>query len=77
MIPTTKHTLRFHEDGSFRILMVSDIQDKLEYDPRTFAGLDAIVEAAKPDLVILGGVFKLNNSLIFIITSFYISIPLQ
>ena len=55
MIPKTKHTLRFHEDGSFRILMVSDLQDKLEYDPRTLAGFDAIVEAAKPDLVILGG----------------------
>ena len=55
MIPATKHTLRFREDGSFRILMVSDIQDKLEYDPRTLAGLDAVIEAAKPDLVILGG----------------------
>ena len=55
MIPKTKHTLRFREDGSFRILMVSDLQDKLEYDPRTLAGFDAIVEAAKPDLVILGG----------------------
>jgi len=55
MIPKTKHTLRFREDGSFRILMVSDIQDKLEYDPRTLAGLDAVIEAAKPDLVILGG----------------------
>ena len=42
MIPTTKHTLRFHEDGSFRILMVSDLQDKLEYDPRTLAGFDAV-----------------------------------
>ncbi len=55
MIPKMKHTLRFREDGSFRILMVSDLQDKLEYDPRTLAGFDAIVEAAKPDLVILGG----------------------
>ena len=55
MIPKTKHPLRFHEDGTIRILMVSDIQDKIEYDPRTFAGLDAVIEVAKPDLVIWGG----------------------
>ncbi len=55
MIPQTKHTLRFHEDGTFRILMVSDIQDKLEYDKRTLAGLHAMMDEVKPDLVILGG----------------------
>ncbi len=55
MIPQTKHTLRFREDGSFRILMVSDIQDKLEYDKRTLAGLHAMMDEVKPDLVIWGG----------------------
>lgn len=55
MITSAKHTLRFREDGSFRILMVSDIQEKLDYDPRTLAGLEALMDAAEPDLVILGG----------------------
>ena len=55
MIPKTKHTLRFREDGSFRILMVSDIQDKIEYQKRTLAGLHAMMDEVKPDLVIWGG----------------------
>lgn len=55
MIPKTKHTLRFRDDGSFRILMVSDIQEKLDYDKRTLEGLHRLMDEAKPDLVILGG----------------------
>lgn len=55
MLPTTKKTLRFRPDGSFRILMVSDIQDKAAYDPRTLRGLHAMIEQTNPDLVIWGG----------------------
>lgn len=55
MIPKTKHTLRFNNDGKFKILMVSDIQDKLEYDERTLKGLYAMIDAEKPDLMIWGG----------------------
>ena len=29
MIPTSKHELRFHGDGSFRILMISDIHSTM------------------------------------------------
>ncbi len=55
MIPTPKHTLRFHDDGSFRILMISDIQEKLDYDERSLRGLNLMLDEVKPDLVILGG----------------------
>lgn len=48
-------TLRFKEDGHFRILMVSDIQETLDYDRRALDGLFAMIKAEKPDLVILGG----------------------
>jgi len=55
MIPTPKKTLRFRSNGTFRILMVSDIQDKTAYDPRTLTGLRAMIAEADPDLVIWGG----------------------
>ncbi len=51
----TKKPLRFGADRKFRILMLSDIQESLTYDPRTLTAMDKIVEAAKPDLVVLGG----------------------
>ena len=52
---TQKRTLRFDENGRFRILMVSDIQETLNYDKRALKGLFAMLEAVKPDLMILGG----------------------
>ena len=55
MIPTSKHELRFHGDGSFRILMISDIQETLNYDSRTLVGMRLMMDELKPDLVILGG----------------------
>lgn len=51
----SKHRLTFGEDGKFRILMVSDLQETLDCDKRTIAALDAMCDAVKPDLVILGG----------------------
>lgn len=50
-----KHELRFNNDGNFKILMISDIQETLNYDKRTLISIDKLVEAQKPDLVILGG----------------------
>lgn len=50
-----KHTLRFDSNGRFRILMVSDIQETLNYDERALKGLHAMIASVKPDLVILGG----------------------
>jgi hypothetical protein len=51
----SKHRLTFGEDGKFRILMVSDLQETLDCNPRTLLAFDAMCEAAKPGLVILGG----------------------
>lgn len=50
-----KHELRFKEDGTFKILMMSDIQETLEYDERTLRDMDRLVQQEQPDLVLLGG----------------------
>ena len=50
-----KQELKFRPDGSFKILMMSDIQETLEYDPRTLEGMHRLVEKVAPDLVFLGG----------------------
>lgn len=55
LILQEKHTLRFNEQGEFKILMVSDIQETLAYDVRALKGLHAMIQAEKPDLVIWGG----------------------
>jgi hypothetical protein len=53
---TTKRPLRFREDGGFRILMVSDIHGGVGYNKKkTVAAMNALMEAEKPDLVVLGG----------------------
>ena len=48
MIPSTKKTIRFNKDGKLRIVMFSDIQDTLDFNPNTLAGYKAIIEAEKP-----------------------------
>lgn len=55
MIPKLKHTLRFHKDGSFRVLMISDFHAGSDFSPKLTAGIDALLEHTKPDLVLLGG----------------------
>ena len=50
-----KRELRFNCNGKFKILMLSDIQETIDYDGRTLKGIDKIIETEKPDLVILGG----------------------
>lgn len=50
-----KHELKFRPDGSFKILMMSDIQETPNYDPRTLAAMDRLVEKERPDFVMLGG----------------------
>ncbi len=52
---TTKHPLRFREDGTFRVLMLSDIQESAHYDPRSLRSLEVLMEEGDPDLVIWGG----------------------
>jgi len=50
-----RRTLRFHPDGTFRILMISDFHAGTRRNPKLARGIDALVEYAKPDLVLLGG----------------------
>lgn len=51
----TKHKLKFREDGTFRVVMMSDIQESAQYDPRSLRSVEVILDEADPDLVILGG----------------------
>ena len=52
----SKIPLRFSKEGKYKILMVSDIHGGKGYDEeRTVKALDSLIEAHKPDLVLLGG----------------------
>lgn len=51
----TKIPLKLGADGSFRMLMIADIQEQTTIDSRTVPALAAMLDRAKPDLVILGG----------------------
>ena len=51
----TKIALKFNQDDKFKILMLSDIQETLDYDKRTLCGINKIIEYTKPDIVVLGG----------------------
>ena len=55
MIPNPKHELKFRPDGTFRVLMMSDLQESASYDPRSLRSVEVLLEEADPDLVILGG----------------------
>lgn len=50
----SKHKLKF-KDGKFKILMMSDIQETLDYNPKTFEDMNKLIENVKPDFIILGG----------------------
>ena len=47
--------LKFREDGTFRILMMSDLQESANFDPRSLRSMEALLDDCAPDLVILGG----------------------
>ncbi len=52
----TKIPLKFRENGTFRILMVSDIHGGAGYAAeKTIRALQALVDETKPDLVLFGG----------------------
>lgn len=51
----TEKQLRFHEDGHFRILMISDFHGRPDYNPKLKAGIEALVAETNPDFVMLGG----------------------
>ncbi len=55
MIPVTKKELVFREDGTFHILMMSDFHGHDRSGPQLKEGVDALIDATGPDLVLLGG----------------------
>jgi len=53
--PASKITLKFNPNKPFKIVQFSDIQDDETLDPRTASAMARILDAEKPDLVILSG----------------------
>lgn len=49
------YPLRFHSDGHFRILMVSDFHGGTNHNPKLTMALEALIAHAAPDLVLIGG----------------------
>lgn len=47
--------MRFHKDGTFKIMQITDMQEIPAVSPDTLALLEAAVEAEKPDLVVYTG----------------------
>lgn len=52
---SVKHTLRFRQDGTFRILFLTDIHAGVGMSVQTKPGVDAIIRYARPDMVLIGG----------------------
>lgn len=50
-----KHELRFNNNGKFKIMLFTDIQDILTPDKRTVEAIDKMLELEKPDLVLWCG----------------------
>ncbi|MBQ7719457.1 MAG: metallophosphoesterase [Clostridia bacterium] len=50
-----KKTLRFGENGRFRVLMISDFHGRPDFNPKLTAGIEALMKYEKPDFVMLGG----------------------
>jgi len=50
-----KPQLRFHPNGKFRVLMVSDFHAGEDCSPKLIRGLEALVAESRPDFVMLGG----------------------
>ncbi len=48
-------TLRFHDNGTFRVLQMADIQDGPEVNRDTIRMIEAAINEAKPDLVVFTG----------------------
>ncbi len=55
MAKNQKSVLRFREDGTFRVVMMSDLQESAKYDPRSLRSVEAVLDESDPDLVVLGG----------------------
>ena len=51
----TRRPLRFRKDGGYRILMMSDAHHKPAQGARTVRAMETLIDATKPDLVLLNG----------------------
>ena len=49
------HTLRFDENGEFKIMHICDCQDDYPATPEMLIFLDTVIKEQKPDLVVFGG----------------------
>ncbi len=47
--------LQVHEDGSFKICMFNDLQDKRNPNANTIALMEAVLDSEQPDLVVIAG----------------------
>ena len=47
--------LKFREDRTFRVVMMSDLQESAQYDPRSLRSVEVLLDECDPDLVVLGG----------------------
>ncbi len=54
-VSDNEHTLRFREDGTFKILQLADIQDSLYLRPLTKTFIKDLLDKTQPDLVVLTG----------------------
>ncbi|MBR6510457.1 MAG: metallophosphoesterase [Clostridia bacterium] len=50
-----ENNLKFRDDGTFRVLMMSDLQESANYDPRSLRSMEVLLDESQPDLVVLGG----------------------
>ena len=50
-----KPKLRFHENGRFQILMISDFHAGANCSPKLIRGIEALTAHTAPDLVLVGG----------------------
>lgn len=51
----TEKTLRFNEDGKFKILQIADLQDNVLFKSMSKEFLNYVLDSEKPDLVVLTG----------------------
>jgi len=50
-----KPGLKCRADGTFKVVMFSDVQDGPRLDPRATALMEKILDTEKPDMVVIGG----------------------
>lgn len=63
LTPAEEAKLKFNEDGTFRIMNISDIQDNAKLMSITADFMKAAIEAEEPDLIILTGDNIAGNSI--------------